>query len=424
MVSVSAAHGRVVTYQSILESSKLSVLWITPTGNLILKWWFRRQIVWLRTVKIVNTIANSPISDLPSETSLSFEYASQELSVNDFSYKSSDGEALLDFGSPSTKPAIVDVETGKAIYISGTGLTGATFTIPGYSSSLTGTAINISSTDPLSIAGKQVIRFTIPSGAKDNEVGAITGSKIVNGLTVQSSTTRQIRIKKVSDWEIHRKGYAINPGTGIVVGDFRFSCPELPSTDMYDAYTPVGFVGTVIQKIGGIEEEIVNSYPYGFNSLDSSFCKYFKVASFTNNYSDTVMSSEMLNLHTWKRTTQYKYGDYSTNQVETAFHEEIWNVEGYIKQTKRLDGQCDRTSYRTKCSSGKSTSTGFYNNFGESTDCPFLGVPQTTVQDCQARPGSRDFIELWTPVGSRYIMQPDYSGNPVTIEPVTMQPLN
>ncbi len=375
-------------------------------------------------VKIVNTIANSPISDLPSETSLSFEYASQELSVNDFSYKSSDGEALLDLGSSSTKPSIVDVETGKAIYILGTGLTGATFKIPGYSGPLSGTAVNISSTDPLSIAGKQVIRFTIPSGAKDNEVGAITGSKIVNGLTVQSSTTRQIRIKEVSDWEIHRKGYAINPGVGIVVGDFKFSCPERPSTDIYDAYTPVGFVGTVIQKIDGIEEEIVNSNSYGFNFLDSSFCKYFKVASFTNNYSDTIVSAEMLNSHTWKRKSRYKYGDYSTDQVETAFYDETWNVEGYIKQTKRLDGKCDRIVYRQKCVTFNSTSTGGSNNSGESTYCPYLAVPQTTVQACQARPLQSDFFELWKPQEGLYLMQPDYSGNPVTIEPVTMQPLN
>jgi hypothetical protein len=342
--------------------------------------------------------------------------------ISDLSAAASDSAALADLINDANNLSSTPVEPGKPLYLEGSGLGGAQFVVPGVTGRISAASVNLPTDHPLYVSGAEVWKLTIPASAVVGSTGVIRAIITIDGVEQSFDSPRAIRIDGGAfEWEIRRKGYALNPATPLQIGNFSYSCPNRGADDDSQRSVASGFVGVVVETVGGVSEERASSYDLGFNGLDASLCFYVRV-NFSG-YTEGKVSASMLNEHTWQTRYQARTQDYRLNQEVDYFSTEAWNIQGYIKQTPRPDGQCNRVTYRSKCTT-QVNDTPAAGEHNEGTTCPWVPAPVSQVVACTPRPDGNDYKDLWTPEGSRYLMQPHYSGSPVTIEPVFQLKLN
>jgi hypothetical protein len=209
-----------------------------------------------------------------------------------------------------------------------------------------------------------------------------------------------------------------NPREKLRLGNFFYSCPDYidPRGDYYRA-EGVGFIGTVLQSQGKSVKEIASPTPNGFNySSGSNFCNYERVT-----FSDIKLvdfKAQTFGQVTWQQTRTLNFFDYGSGEYIDVIYKEAWTVSGFIRQVKRVDGKCDRVSFRGSCV----TQTNFEPNrtpqTTTGTSCPIPYPTLSEIVDCKAEPDSDDYEELWSPSPSRYLTQPD-NGSDVKVEPVS-----
>lgn len=171
---------------SFPENDRPILSWGDDSGHKVVETYLNPQLMLLR-----NAVLTS-ISDVGGRLS---DAPGCQPSLLDLSPKKSSSEAFDDLNNDGNNKDPEEVEKGSPVYFEGVGLASAQWEIPGVPGRLTATKIQVPQAHPLTVAGSEVYKLTIPSDAPTSD-SVIIKAYLGSGSTEQVfSSPRAVKIK-------------------------------------------------------------------------------------------------------------------------------------------------------------------------------------------------------------------------------------